>query len=100
MLLIVSPAKTLDFDSPVPELTVTRPAFTKDAAALIDGLRALPVDKIAETQRFFGPVVGGALLDGHSGQAPTGYYLLMAAVVLITAPLALFTNDTVIGPPL
>ena len=37
MLLIVSPAKTLDFDSPVPELTVTRPAFTKDAVALIDG---------------------------------------------------------------
>lgn len=38
---------------------------------------------------FFGPVVGGALLDGHSGQAPTGYYLLMAAVVLITAPVLL-----------
>lgn len=46
MLLIVSPAKTLDFDSPVPELTVTRPAFTKDAVALIDGLRALPVEAI------------------------------------------------------
>ena len=33
MLLIVSPAKTLDFDSPVPEHIVTRPEFTQDAAA-------------------------------------------------------------------
>jgi uncharacterized protein len=46
MLLIVSPAKTLDFDSPVPEHIVTRPEFTKDAARLIEGLRELPAEAI------------------------------------------------------
>lgn len=48
MLLIVSPAKTLDFDSPVAGHSVTRPAFTKDAAELVEGLRELPVEAIRE----------------------------------------------------
>mgnify|MGYP006353235927 CR=1 FL=1 len=46
MLLIVSPAKTLDFDSPVSGHVVTRPEFTRDAARLIDGLRELPSESV------------------------------------------------------
>ncbi len=46
MLLIVSPAKTLDFDSPVSGHVATRPEFTRDAARLIDGLRELPSEAI------------------------------------------------------
>jgi len=46
MLLIVSPAKTLDFDSPVPPHIATRPEFMMDAARLIEGLRELPVEDV------------------------------------------------------
>ena len=39
MLLLLSPAKKLDYDSPLPEHTHTQPLFTGDATKLIDVLK-------------------------------------------------------------
>lgn len=48
MLFVLSPAKSLDFDTPVPEaLPHTQPAFTKQAAELIALLRPLQPQQIA-----------------------------------------------------
>ena len=41
MLLVVSPAKTLDFESPSPALPVSKPVFAKDAMTLVNALREL-----------------------------------------------------------
>jgi hypothetical protein len=48
MLLILSPAKTLDFDSPLPAATPpsTRPGFAGDAARLVRRLRELDAGEI------------------------------------------------------
>lgn len=47
MLVILSPAKTLDYDSPVPELPLTTPAFLAESEALIGLLRDLSVQDVA-----------------------------------------------------
>jgi cytoplasmic iron level regulating protein YaaA (DUF328/UPF0246 family) len=57
MLLLLSPAKTLDYESPLPEAvaaasralrsSATAPAYAARAAELIDVLRGKPVDEIA-----------------------------------------------------
>ena len=39
MLLLLSPAKTLDYESPVPDVPHTLPAFPEDSARLIEVLR-------------------------------------------------------------
>ena len=39
MLFLLSPAKTLDYESPLPEVPATEPLFAKDAAKLIGLLR-------------------------------------------------------------
>lgn len=64
MLLVISPAKTLDFDTPANTSIATKPAMIKDSAQLIDRMREFAPDdlvnlmgvshKIAElnTQRF------------------------------------------------
>ena len=41
MLSILSPAKTLDFDSPSPVAEATKPALMKDAATLAETLKTL-----------------------------------------------------------
>jgi uncharacterized protein len=38
MLFLLSPAKTLDYDSPLPALPHTRPRFVPEAARLIEVL--------------------------------------------------------------
>lgn len=48
MLAILSPAKTLDYDSPVPDLPLTTPAFLKQSKALIGLLRDLSVQEVAQ----------------------------------------------------
>jgi len=48
MLLIVSPAKTLDFDSTPPPHRQTRPAFGAEAALLVSRLRELPAGRLRE----------------------------------------------------
>lgn len=64
MLLVISPAKTLDFDTPANTATASKPTMLKDSAMLIDRMREFAPDdlvnlmgvsqKIAElnTQRF------------------------------------------------
>lgn len=48
MLFLLSPAKSLDFDTPAaPELPHSLPKFTKQAAQLIDLLRPLKPDQVA-----------------------------------------------------
>lgn len=47
MLMILSPAKTLDYESPVPALPLTTPDFVKESSALIAILRELSVQDVA-----------------------------------------------------
>lgn len=47
MLVLLSPAKNLDFVGPYPETAVTRPVFTKEAGELIETARELSATQIA-----------------------------------------------------
>lgn len=47
MLLLLSPAKTLDFDTPAPQPATASPAFVDDSAELIELLRARTPGEIA-----------------------------------------------------
>lgn len=47
MLVILSPAKTLDYESPVPVLPLTTPAFLEQSEALAGLLRDLSVQEVA-----------------------------------------------------
>lgn len=47
MLVILSPAKTLDYDSPVPRLPLTLPGFLAQSEALVGLLRDLSVQDVA-----------------------------------------------------
>lgn len=46
MLVVLSPAKNLDFDSPLPSTPTTKPAFARDAAVLVATARALSATRI------------------------------------------------------
>ena len=48
MLFLLSPAKSLDFDTPAPGVTHTQPQFVPQAQALIDILREHSPQEIAE----------------------------------------------------
>ncbi|WP_342630665.1 peroxide stress protein YaaA [Marinobacter alkaliphilus] len=47
MLMIISPAKTLDYDSPLATETYTQPDFLDDACELIDQLKALEPHQVS-----------------------------------------------------
>jgi len=47
MLFLLSPAKTLDYESPLPDLPHTRPGFVADSSQLIETLRAYTPAAIA-----------------------------------------------------
>jgi uncharacterized protein len=47
MLIVLSPAKTLDFESPILDVEASRPEFSADAARLVTCLRELPPARIA-----------------------------------------------------
>lgn len=47
MLMLLAPAKLLDFDSPAPALEATRPAFLGEAGELVELLRGLDVHHLA-----------------------------------------------------
>lgn len=47
MLIVVSPAKTLDYESPVPTQTATTPDFLEDSHELIDQLKQLEPHQIS-----------------------------------------------------
>lgn len=48
MLLLLSPAKKLDYDSPLPDRTHTMPLFVDDAKKLIKVLRTLDAKQVSE----------------------------------------------------
>ncbi len=47
MLILISPAKTLDFETPVKTRTATQPDFLEQSAALVSELQALTPDRIS-----------------------------------------------------
>jgi cytoplasmic iron level regulating protein YaaA (DUF328/UPF0246 family) len=48
MLLVLSPAKSLDYESPIPAVTPTQPSFIAQAERLIARLRELDVAQVAK----------------------------------------------------
>lgn len=52
MLMVISPAKTLDFDNPAPAIPTTMPTFLKQAEALIGMLRTLSADEIGALMKI------------------------------------------------
>lgn len=51
MLIVISPAKTLDYESEIPELETTQPDFLKESAALIKELRELSPQQISSLMK-------------------------------------------------
>ncbi len=47
MLAVISPAKNLDYDTPMPKVRATQPALLNDAQELIDGLKALAPHEVS-----------------------------------------------------
>jgi len=56
MLFLLSPAKTLDYASPVPDVPHTRPAFAADAARLIEALRRYSPQQLASLMEISDPL--------------------------------------------
>jgi cytoplasmic iron level regulating protein YaaA (DUF328/UPF0246 family) len=56
MLFLLSPAKTLDYESPVPDVPHTLPAFVDDAARLIEVLRRKSPQEIASLMEISDPL--------------------------------------------
>lgn len=56
MLFLLSPAKTLDYQSPAPQVTPTLPAFEDDAARLIEVLRRKSPQEIASLMSISDPL--------------------------------------------
>lgn len=59
MLYLLSPAKSLDYETPTPPevaALATRPAFVKEAAALIDVLKAKPPAEVATLMSLSDPL--------------------------------------------
>ena len=56
MLFLLSPAKTLDYDSPVPDVPHTLPAFAEDSARLIEVLRRKSPQQLATLMDISDPL--------------------------------------------
>lgn len=56
MLIVLSPAKTLDYETPLATETYTQPDFIKRSAELIKILRVLAPDQIAELMHISDPL--------------------------------------------
>jgi uncharacterized protein len=56
MLFLLSPAKTLDYDAPLPELPHTLPAFAADSARLIEVLRRKSPQQLATLMDISDPL--------------------------------------------
>ncbi|KUJ83959.1 peroxide stress protein YaaA [Microbulbifer flavimaris] len=52
MLIVISPAKTLDYESDIPDLETTQPDFLDDSAELIEELRALSPQDISSLMKI------------------------------------------------
>jgi cytoplasmic iron level regulating protein YaaA (DUF328/UPF0246 family) len=56
MIIVLSPAKSLDYDTPAHVPSYTQPAFVDDASELIDGLRKLSPQDIATLMDISDPL--------------------------------------------
>jgi cytoplasmic iron level regulating protein YaaA (DUF328/UPF0246 family) len=56
MLMVLSPAKTLDFESPIVPVTPTRPAFAADSRRLVERLRELAPHELATLMDLSDPL--------------------------------------------
>jgi len=56
MLIVLSPAKTLDFESPVLPVATTRPEFAADARRLVERLRAFDAGQVADLMSLSAPL--------------------------------------------
>ncbi|MBY4727739.1 MULTISPECIES: peroxide stress protein YaaA [Burkholderia] len=56
MIIVLSPAKSLDYDTPAHVQSYTKPAFVADASELIDGLRKLSPQDIATLMDISDPL--------------------------------------------
>ncbi|MCO1332830.1 peroxide stress protein YaaA [Microbulbifer sp. OS29] len=52
MLIVISPAKTLDYDSDIPSLETTQPDFLKESATLIRELRGLSPQQVSSLMKI------------------------------------------------
>ena len=52
MIVLISPAKTLDFASPIPNTSITEPRFLSDSEELIAQLRELAPEEIARLMKL------------------------------------------------
>ena len=58
MLMVISPAKTLDFDTPSKTKTFTQPAFLEDAAELVEELRSYSPQALAKLMKLSDKLAG------------------------------------------
>ena len=65
MLIVISPAKTLDFESPPPIQDHTQPGFLDDSAELIDALRKLEPNQIG-TLMSISPMCASARVQNRA----------------------------------
>lgn len=56
MLFVISPAKSLDFETPIDGLALTEPVFEAQAAELIRGLRRFDVEGLAQLMKLSEPL--------------------------------------------
>jgi len=52
MLILVSPAKTLDFETPPLTTENSQPAFLSDSQELIDQLKKMPAPKVGKLMKI------------------------------------------------
>ncbi|MGA0840365.1 MAG: peroxide stress protein YaaA [Pseudomonadales bacterium] len=69
MLLLISPAKTLDFERTPPPYSTTTPDFLHDASVLIDVLRDYDVEGIAKLMRL-SPSLAALNTDRYASWTP------------------------------
>ena len=56
MLIVLSPAKTLDYETPLPKRAHTVPEFLPDSGELIGTLRDFSADRLAGLMDISGPL--------------------------------------------
>ncbi len=70
MLIVVSPAKTLDYDSPLPTDSFTRPAHLKQSQLLINRLKDLSVLDLIELQHVSRNIAELNFARNHEWKTP------------------------------
>lgn len=70
MLTVISPAKTLDYESPVPSEEYTRPAHLKQSQLLVNRLRDFSALDLAELQHVSGKIAELNFERNHQWKTP------------------------------